>query len=306
LTMAVASLVVLIASSAMSRLFWRVMSKAFFANSVCFTSISCGFPVGLKSRTIADVSRNAVSMISRCLSASDFAPSVATWAERPSASMFLRCTSISLSTSTLGTPRPVPNSSIISRNDCVAILSPPCEVYLMCVLSLRRSVATLHHTFVGSRSLKTTTGERLSATPAPQQHWPGSFRGHSSQAPLPDVMERPQSVVACPNSGNDPPSWSSSINVTRSRTRAPAFTGARKRTLVQPIIDSSGSIRRNGAHFHLQRSDKREVTQPCAIDVQYGLFGLHVARAQPPVAPPVNPAGQIAPAPRSPPTRSTL
>src|SRR5262249_6230405 len=66
LTMAVASLVVFIASSAMSRVFWRVMSKAFFANSVCFTSISCGFPVGLKSRTIADVSRNAVSMISRC------------------------------------------------------------------------------------------------------------------------------------------------------------------------------------------------------------------------------------------------
>src|SRR5262249_22371709 len=75
----------------------------------------------------------------------------------------------------------------------------------MCVLSLRRSVATLHHTFVGSRSLETTTSERMSATPATQQHWPGSFRGHSSQAPLPDVMERPQSVVACPNSGKDAP-----------------------------------------------------------------------------------------------------
>src|SRR5262249_43095602 len=127
----------------------------------------------------------------------------------------------------------------------------------MCVLSLRRSVATLHHTFVGSRSLETTTGERMSATPATQQHWPGPFRGHSSQAPLPDVMERPQSVVACPNSGNDAPLL---VQLPTSRTPAPPFTGARKRTLVQPIIDSSGSIRRNGAHFHLQRSDKREVT----------------------------------------------
>src|SRR5262245_63664812 len=77
---------------------------------------------------------------------------------------------------------------------------------------------------------------------------------------LPGRDERRRSAVACPNPCDDAPSCSSFINVTRSRTRAPAFTDARKRTLVQPIVDCSSSIRRNGAHFHLQRSDKREVT----------------------------------------------